>query len=213
MTIPERINAIINYYGLNAQRFADKIGAKTKQAVYNLLYGRTRSISDTMRDNILAAFPDVSPSWLMTGQGAMLLSQETPPQDSVPLIPFSASAGSFSDTGAASIALRDCERVAAPVAGCDIAIDVYGDSMEPQFPSGCRVFVQRVNPETFIAWGNVYLLDTTNGAYIKRVFPAENADAILAKSDNPAYPPFDIPKKAVIGMYRVVFMGRSFTTN
>ena len=210
MNIPERIEAIITYYGINAQRFAEKLSVGSKQAIYDLLKGRTRTISEAMQQKILSAFPDVSPAWLMTGQGAMLLSQETPPQDSVPLIPFSASAGSFSDTGAA---MRDCERVAAPVAGCDIAIDVYGDSMEPQFPSGCRVFVQRVNPDTFIAWGNVYLLDTTNGAYIKRVFPSDNPEAILAKSDNPAYPPFDVPKASVIGMYRVVFMGRSFTTN
>ena len=216
-TIPERIQAMIEYYGLNPQRFAARIGAKTKQSIYNLLYGQTRTLSEAMQDKICVAFPEVNRDWLMTGNGKMLITNvdDSPPPDvsQVPLIPFGASAGSFSSFGAESVMLRDCERVTAPVGGCDIAIDVYGDSMEPEYPSGCRVFAQRITPDAFIPWGNVFLLDTSNGAYLKRVYPSENKGAVLAKSDNAKYPPFDIPKTAILGMYRVIVMLKSYATN
>ena len=67
--------------------------------------------------------------------------------------------------------------------------------------------VKRVDPGDFIAWGNVYVLDTTNGPLIKEVQPSDKGDAfVLCRSHNPSgrYKPFDVPLASVRAMYRVV---------
>ena len=217
MTIPERINAIIDYYGLNPQRFAQRIGVKSKQAVYNLLYGQTRSLSESMISKITSAFPDVSRYWLITGDGEMLLSTnddndsvEEVQADVVPLLPMSAYAGSFSELIEQGATEADCEKIVSPVKGCDFAISISGDSMEPDYPSGCRVFIRRINPDLFIPWGNVFVLDTDNGAYIKKVFPGADTSTIVAKSINPKYPDFIIPIECVRGIYMVIMMAIAY---
>ena len=123
------------------------------------------------------------------------------------LLPVAAIGGELSGFDCDSVMPRDCERVISPVADVDFAMPVIGDSMEPEYPSGARVMVKRVDPGDFIAWGNVYVLDTTNGPLIKEVQPSDKGDAfVLCRSHNPSgrYKPFDVPLASVRAMYRVV---------
>ena len=57
---------------------------------------------------------------------------------------------------------------------------------------------------TFIDWGRVYVLDTCNGAVIKKLFSSENADKVICKSINPDYPPFEVSVNDIYGGYRVL---------
>lgn len=74
MNTQERIQMLLNYSGLNPKQFAEKINAKTKQAIYELQKGNTKSISQNMASKILSCFPEVNKIWLLTGEGEMLLS-------------------------------------------------------------------------------------------------------------------------------------------
>ena len=214
MTVAERIEAIIEHYGINAQRLASMIGAKTKQSIYNLLKGQTRTISAEMQQKIVDAFPEISRLWLITGEGQMLIGSppnnpDTASCELVPLIPFAACAGSFADYLGEGVSLRQCEMVVTPVKGCSLAIDVTGDSMEPDFPNGCRVFVRKLEDMSFVPWGHTFVVDTDNGAFLKRLFPGDGK-MIVAKSINTEYPPFYIPTASIRGIYRVVMMARVF---
>ena len=87
-----------------------------------------------------------------------------------------------------------------------MAIMVAGDSMAPKYPHGTRVFIKRIDDSLFINWGEVYVLDTTNGVIIKKVAPSDKPDCLRCVSLNPApeYAPFDVPKKEVRALYRVL---------
>lgn len=102
----------------------------------------------------------------------------------VPCIPLRAEAGTlsgFSD----SVMPYESFVVASPVKGADFAIDIHGDSMEPDYPSGCRVFVQKIELD-FIKEGYVYVFDTVGGIILKEVAKL-NADNLIYHSLNPKY--------------------------
>jgi phage repressor protein C with HTH and peptisase S24 domain len=85
-------------------------------------------------------------------------------------------------------------------------MEVTGDSMSPEYPSGSRVLIKKVDESAFIAWNEVYVLDTPNGAVIKRVRKTDNPELVECVSINPAYQAYTIPKKFIRGWYRVLLV-------
>lgn len=85
----------------------------------------------------------------------------------------------------------------------DFAIQVTGDSMSPEYPIGSQIIIKKISAE-FIAWGNVFCLDTDDGAVIKQVFPTEDEGVIECRSLNPAYTPFKVKRDLINGWYRVL---------
>ncbi len=65
----------------------------------------------------------------------------------------------------------------------------------------------RVPERSFIQWGRVYVLDTSQGAVIKRIY--EHGDDILCRSINPDYADFIVRKTEIHGIFRVVGMIRT----
>ena len=84
-------------------------------------------------------------------------------------------------------------------------MEVTGDSMSPEYPSGSRVLIKKVS-ETFIAWNEVYVLDTPDGAVIKRVRKTEDPTVVECVSVNPAYQPYTIPRDFIRGWYKVLMV-------
>lgn len=124
---------------------------------------------------------------------------------SVPLVPVSAQGGSLNDFSE-SIKESDCERIVSPVKAVDLAITVSGDSMAPEYPSGCKILIKKINEEAFIEWGKVYVLDTCNGTVIKEVHKGRSEDEIECHSINPdpKFQPFSVKRDDIFGMYRVI---------
>ena len=123
-------------------------------------------------------------------------------QATIPVIPTGARAGTLGDF-ADGVKQYDCERMISPIKGADFAIQVTGDSMSPEYPNGSQIIIKRISAE-FIAWGNVFCLDTNDGAIIKQVFPTDDDSVIECRSLNPAYPPFLIKRDLINGWYRVL---------
>ena len=99
---------------------------------------------------------------------------------------------------------RICEKIASPFPSADISVKIIGNSMEPKFSHGDIVFCHRVNEKAFIEWGRIYVLDTENGAIIKKVEKAEKVEDIHCVSLNQDFAPFDVGKKYIIGWYKVI---------
>lgn len=72
MELRERMAKLLEYSGLSASAFGKEIGVKTKQAIYELLKGNTKSVSPSMASKIVGRYPEISQAWLLTGEGEML---------------------------------------------------------------------------------------------------------------------------------------------
>lgn len=150
-------------------------------------------------EKIIATFPDVDKCWLMTGETAEPGTKAE--QDTRPRIPTSVAAGSlmgFAD----AIQAHDCEMqpVIRNFPTYDYTIIIKGDSMEPKFEGGDEIAIKKVT--SFVEWGKTYVLDTRDGAVIKRIF--DNGDSFRCVSFNKEYPDFNVPKDDVFGVYKVV---------
>ena len=114
--------------------------------------------------------------------------------EGIPLIPTSAMAGAF--TSDISFMEYECEHYIIPdFKGADFLIRVKGDSMQPTYYSGDLVACQKIPMnDIFFQWNKTYVLDTNQGAIIKRVLPGKDDDHICIVSDNENYPPFELAK-------------------
>ena len=123
----------------------------------------------------------------------------------IPVFPVEAMAGTMTEFFA-SVKEYDCERMVSPIKGADYAIKIYGDSMSPEFPSGSLCLIKKVDEKQFIAWNEVYVLDTDNGAVIKKIRRTDKEDVVECVSINPAYQPFTIETSYIHGWYRVLMV-------
>ena len=123
----------------------------------------------------------------------------------VPLLPVFAQAGHL--TGwSEGVMEADCEKVISPVSGVDLAVHVYGESMYPDIPNGSVCYVCRINPRSFVPWGQAFLVDTVNGPLLKYLSPGSDPEHVKCISANhdPKYAPFEVPTEDILGIYRVV---------
>jgi repressor LexA len=82
--------------------------------------------------------------------------------------------------------------------GADYLISVKGSSMYPKYNSGDIVACKKLNiNDIFFQWNKVYVLDTEQGALIKRVRKAKDEKHILCVSDNENYDPFELHKSKI----------------
>lgn len=71
MELKDRIAALMRHTSLNTPAFAKLIGAKTSQTVYDLLSGKTKTLSSDLLIKMITCFPQISSEWLVTGEGDM----------------------------------------------------------------------------------------------------------------------------------------------
>lgn len=218
MELKDRIQRIIEYYGLNPSSFSVRIHAKTKQAIYDLLNEKTKTLSVSMQDKILSCFPEINKAWLLAGEGEMFnttnvdIMKNTNEVDGLIsdnltyLLPLSAMGGSLTGFQADGVNLHQCEKIISPIKNVDFAITVCGDSMAPEYPSGSMVLLKKIDPCIFIDWGKVYVLDTSNGIIVKELHRCDEEGWVTCHSLNPdpKYADFNVRLSDIYGIYRVL---------
>lgn len=70
----KRLEILLDYYGLNASSFADKIGVQ-RSSMSHLLSGRNKPSLDFIL-KILDVFPDVDLYWILNGKGTFPKNSE-----------------------------------------------------------------------------------------------------------------------------------------
>lgn len=121
------------------------------------------------------------------------------------VIPYGARGGTLQDFSE-GVRPYECERIVSPIREADYAMEVTGDSMSPEYPSGSRIIIKRINSEDFIEWGRVYVLDTDNGPIIKQVRKTADPRVVECVSINPAYQAFTVRTDLIRGWYRVLMV-------
>ena len=80
----------------------------------------------------------------------------------------------------------------------EFLIPVKGSSMLPKYNSGDIVACKWVPlTDIFFQWNKVYVLDTNQGALIKRVHKGSDDQHITLVSDNKNYEPFEVALSAI----------------
>lgn len=111
----------------------------------------------------------------------------------IPLIPIEAMAGFGS--GGVVVMDYDTHRYVVPEfteLKVDFMLRVKGSSMYPKYNSGDLVACKKlILNDIFFQWNKVYVLDTDQGALIKRIKKGSD-DHILIVSDNPSYDQYEL---------------------
>lgn len=208
MNTAEVISSILEHYGVNKNQFAKNIGVTATQ-IYDLISGKTKKISDMMRDKIVGYYNEINPVFLQTGEGDMLKHVPSTKEEAAPKgkairywVDVDATGGGvqlFDDT----LTSHHIDIQIPQFSDCTDAVNLSGDSMHPLYRGG-DIIILKEWTESFIEYGNVYLIITRNGnRMVKRIQPGGDAAHITCVSENPEYKPFEVERGDILRLYIV----------
>lgn len=212
-SIGQRINELVKYFSNgNNSDFAAKIGV-SEANIRNYINDRAEPKFNIL-EKIAINF-EINYEWLLTGKGDMLknagytnegtkttvkepktayIRKEKETGKGIPLISIEAMAGFGS--GDIQVMNYDSELYNIPEfteLNVDFMIRVKGSSMYPKYSSGDIVACKKLPlTDLFFQWNKVYVLDTTQGALIKRIKKGSDSEHVLIVSENSNYDPFEL---------------------
>ena len=204
----KRVRAVYDYLRLQGvvrtqKEFACLVGIGANN-LSGALNGDKRYLTEGLcRKVVDATEGKVSFSWLLTGEGDMLLPST---KGKIPLYDNVTSVGGYNDLVANT---DDQSRVTEWIDAGDwfpsatSAIHHYGDSMV-EYPSGCILALKRVNDPRLLINGENYVIETDEFRITKQI-QDDGGDYIMAYSSNrETYPdghlihsPIRIPKESI----------------
>jgi len=215
MNIKERLKQFAKYKKIPVSALEEASGLSN-----GYINNIRNSISDQKLEQITRAFPDLEPIWLRMGVGGMIKSGQAEEKKDVkvegrnfldlpvkykpiPLINIDAMAGD--GQGDVQVMGYDSEQFVIPTfVGAEFLITVRGISMYPKYNSGDIVACKRLSMDTFFQWNKVYVMDTSQGAIIKRVRKGKDDGHLLIVSDNEDYEPFELHRSEVRALAIVI---------
>ncbi len=173
----------------------------------NTLSGwKSRGIADYKAVFALCEQKNIDIDWLITGNSRVKKTAvQIEDNTGIPLLPITAIGGT--GNGDFAVSKNDIEgyySIPDFNGKVDFMIRMAGKSMEPEYNSGDVLACKAVNDISFFQWGKVYVMDTTQGAIIKRVFPGSSKESILCQSDNASFPPFELVYAQDVRSFAVV---------
>jgi len=201
--VSERVGKYIEAKGISFYAFENSLEA-SRGSISKAVKDK-KSIGSNMLEKILAKYTDLNPTWLLTGEGDMLIddnawqgshvktymlkTDNNVESQQIPLYDLEAVAGLvplFSDNKA----FQPVDHIMIPhLPKCDGAVYVTGDSMYPLLKSGDIVMYKEINDiANGIFWGEMYLLsiDLAGEEYItvKYIQKAQEEGYIRLVSEN-----------------------------
>lgn len=198
--IKSRVVEVLRFKQINVNRASKKLCIP--QRTLNRQVNEDGNISMDLLYALLDHFPEISPLWLLLGEGEMLLDSTRQTTVSIPFyndLPLSAGYRDAFDPGHEN----PTSYISFPNSGADFFFPVSGTSMEPDINDGDIVGVKRVEREEGIVHGDVYMIVTNDARMIKRCYH-DNNDPNLIWCVSPNYPSFPINKNDVCALFKVV---------
>jgi len=213
--VKERVLHLSDYKGISRELFFDTLGLS-----YGNFKGKAKekALSSETLAIIVAAFPDISTDWLLTGNGSMLrertiqqapagrLPRPSQPQASIKFYDVDFAAGDvlfISDTDTISPAYT----MDIPELGGCTAFRTYGDSMETLIKSGSILFATLVQEwQSHLEYGQIYgIVCHDNRKYLKyiRKYAESPKTHFLLRSENKDYDDFELPKSAIKSLWLI----------
>lgn len=215
-SIVERLKEYIDSRNISVSAFEKSVGMGNASFGKSLKTGG--AIGTDKLENILNKYADLSPEWLLTGEGDMirqatavspmrtfpLRTDRNVTVQEIPLYDFDASAGLvaiFNDMHPEPVDYLKIPNLPT----VDGAIYVRGDSMSPLLKSGDIVMYKKKELSVdSILWGEIYLLSFTcdGDSYtaVKYIRKSDEPGKIRLASFNPSFAPKDIPMDSVTAL-------------
>lgn len=207
MKITERILQILEYKGISKYKFHKDLGLS------NGFLDKSRDIGTDKYAKILEYFPDINPTWLLTGEGEMLrdkgevtvISGGGEVKDRIPLVSVDVAAG----FGSMSFGIEERDIIdyyVIPVfKDVDFMVPLTGESMIPNYKPGDIVACRILHQHRYIQWNKAYIIATRDqGLLCKRLKPSGRERSYIAVSDNRDYDDFEIPEEEITGIALIV---------
>lgn len=208
-TVKERLLLFIKEKGLSQKRFEET--AHISNGYVNNLKA---SPSSKVLQKIFYAFPDLSQSWLLTGEGSMLQSDNIPADR--PRMSYTEGKPYYNVdfTGGFDIVLND--QTAKPdylidfkkYREADCWCNITGHSMEPLISNGDIIAIKELkNWRDFILYGEAYGIVTEDMRTVKIVTKSEKGDGYLhlvPVNKSVEYQPQDIPIKLITHVFKIL---------
>lgn len=174
-----RLSVVVEESGLTLHSFALAIGLVRSETLYQIRRGQI-GISAKVADLIVAAYPQFSKAWLLTGYG----NKYADPASATGHIPF------YNCNLSNIVNLERLEPESylfLPMASsADFAIIYHGEDMEPSVPSGTVLLLSKVDVKS-VVYGNDYVVQTAHFVTLRRVRRDEGGDKsqLRLEADNP----------------------------
>ena len=204
LTGQNKINLILDHVGIKAPTFAKHVGVKY-QRILDIQNGKVKNISAEVASRIIDAYPQFNIEWLLTGEGEMLKNAVEVATSGHRIrywVDVDATAGGvtqFDDM----MSSQYIDLAIPEFRDCTDAVNLYGDSMFPLYKSGSIIILKEWK-ESFIDFGNVYLIITKNGnRMVKYLRKGSDVAHVLCVSENKEFDPFEIEIGDILRLYLV----------
>lgn len=206
MDLKSRLIEFIEHKGLSVQSF---------EIQCNLSNGAVSKMGNNTRrstiDKISKSYPDLNTTWLLTGEGNMLLNNS----DLVPQKSFTVGVpyynvdfiGGFdlvlNDQTTTPEYLIDFKKYNEATCWCNVT----GHSMEPEITHGDIIALKKIEDKSFLPLGEVYAIVTTNGMRtIKRLGPSSDPKCytLVPTNKSPEYGIQELPKDMIEHIFQVL---------
>lgn len=206
MDLKSRLIEFIEYKGLSVQSF---------EIQCNLSNGAVSKMGNNTRrstiDKISKSYPELNTTWLLTGEGHMLLNNsDLMPQKSFTVgVPYYNVdfIGGFdlvlNDQTTTPEYLIDFKKYNEATCWCNVT----GHSMEPEITHGDIIALKKIEDKSFLPLGEVYAIVTTNGMRtIKRLGPSSDPKCytLVPTNKSPEYGIQELPKNMIEHIFQVL---------
>ncbi len=217
MTINQRIQKVIDeLFSGNKRAFSFAVGI-SPTVTENIVGKRQSNPSFDVTSKIAYSIDNINSEWLLTGIGEMLKSRIFQNGDSLLVSEGQFPYGNMldmakphieseSDSFSKIIESQECKRIIIPfIENYDFSLRQYGDSMvNPGNPlksiNDQDIVVCRLWRNTsYIRWGEVYALATSQGNTIKKIIPSEKNGYVrcVSLNERAGYASYDLPTKEI----------------
>lgn len=183
----KRFNELLKELGMNPKQLSDSLGKDRPQWAYDILNeNKNVGISKNIAELVCEKFPQINKSWLLTGEGKMLLVNNNPqkgdvlsqagpiPPDAtyklVPVIHVDSVGGMHSNNDL--VGEPQYIEGYVPFVNAkddDKAIYQSGDSMIPTIPPGSLMQIREVkNRREYFGYGNIFVIELSDGRRITK---------------------------------------------
>lgn len=223
-TVKQRLTLFIKQKGLTGRSFARLMGLPE-----TFVSSMRNSTSDENLHKIFVKFPDLNPTWLLTGEGEMLrkgprneVEDLTPAEQEqidaamtdrrvtyIPLVHIDSVGGIHSRNELTASGQYISGMVPFPDARRDdVAILQSGDSMAPTIPAGAILQIRKVEDwQEYFGYGNVYVLWLKDERRITKLIKRYDKDPehyVLCCSYNPEAADEELPRSFIREVWKVV---------